>query len=139
MEDIVHTPDEVRHWQQSLQERGIEQWTLYLRELATGELAGFTAVYWDPERPEQLDQGDTGVFPEFRNQGLGTWLKAAMLEKVLHERPQVRRVRTRNAQSNAAMLSINNQLGFKPYFSLDVWQVSIERVRLYLQGRTVSG
>ena len=49
---------------------------------------------WNPNRPELLGQGMTGVFPQYRNRGLGRWLKAAMLDKVLKERPQVKYVRT---------------------------------------------
>jgi len=76
----------------------------------------------------------TGVFPQYRNQGLGRWLKAAMLERVLRERPEVKFVRTGNADSNAAMLKINNQLGFKPYIASALWQVELSKVQGYLNG-----
>ncbi len=55
-----------------------------------------------------------------------------MLDKVLHERPQVRSIRTGNADSNAAMLTINHRLGFKPYVANTIWQVEIVAVRRYL-------
>jgi len=74
----------------------------------------------------------TGVFPEYRNKGLGRWLKAAMLEKVLKERPEVKYVRTGNADVNAAMLKINTELGFQPYMADALWQVEIDRVLTYL-------
>lgn len=44
-------------------------------------------------RPETLDQGDTAVAPKYRNRGLGRWLEAEMLRRVLAERPQVRNIR----------------------------------------------
>jgi GNAT superfamily N-acetyltransferase len=75
----------------------------------------------------------TGVFPEYRSKGLGRWLKAAMLQRVLTERPVVKYVRTGNADSNAAMLKINNQLGFRPYYSDALWQVELAAVLNYLQ------
>jgi mycothiol synthase len=70
--------------------------------------------------------------PRYRNRGLGRWLKAAMLERVLDDRPEVKRVRTENADSNAPMLKINQELGFRHYFAEYDWQVSVESVKAYL-------
>ena len=72
------------------------------------------------------------MLPEYRNHGLGRWLKAAMLAKVARERPLVRWVRTDNATTNAPMLKINEELGFRPYRGESVWQVDLEQVRAYL-------
>jgi hypothetical protein len=55
-----------------------------------------------------------------------------MLDKVLKERPVVKYVRTGNADSNAAMLKINQALGFQPYMASALWQMEIERVQKYL-------
>ncbi|MEM7738359.1 MAG: GNAT family N-acetyltransferase, partial [Deinococcota bacterium] len=60
------------------------------------------------------------------------WLKAAMIQRVLSERPAIKHIDTGNANSNAAMLAINQQLGFKPYKSETVWQLDISRLRAYL-------
>jgi mycothiol synthase len=103
-----------------------------VRESATGNFAGYTEVFWNPNRPEIIGQGMTGVFPEYRNRGLGRWLKAAMLEKIFQERPQARVVRTGNADINAPMLKINTELGFKPYISHCTWQVESAQVAAYL-------
>jgi GNAT superfamily N-acetyltransferase len=108
---------------------------MYVRETTTGELAGYTEVFWDPAKPALLEQGFTAVWPRYRGHGLGRWLKAAMLDKVLRERPQVRYVRTANADSNAAMLKINTDLGFRPYQSDNVWQIEVARVKAYLATR----
>ena len=67
---------------------------------------------WTHHNPAVADQGDTGVDPAHRGHGLGTWLTATMLERFHRERPEVRVVRTRNAEANAAMLAINEALGF---------------------------
>ncbi len=139
MEDIHRTPEQLRQVEASLAERKTERCTIYVREKKTGRLAGYTEVFWSPFEPETLYQGDTGVFPEYRGHGLGRWLKAAMLEKVLKERPQVKRVRTGNANSNAPMLKINYELGFKPYKSWTTWQVELGKVQEYLKSSERAG
>ena len=42
-------------------------------------------------------------------------------------------MRTGNADSNAAMLKINRELGFQPYMASALWQVELDRVLTYLQ------
>lgn len=132
VDDFNMTPERLRQQERSFFSRGMERWTMAVREKATGKFAGFTEVVWNRNRPQILEQHGTGVFPQYRNHGLGRWLKAAMLDRVLRERPQVRFVRTGNADSNAAMLKINHELGFKPSFSVCMWQVEIDKVFEYL-------
>jgi GNAT superfamily N-acetyltransferase len=133
IEDIHVTPEQLRQLETNLFARGNQRWTLFLRERATGNFAGYTETVWNPNRPELLRQELTGVFPQYRNKGLGRWLKAAMLDKILRHRPQVKYVRTGNADSNAAMLKINTLLGFKPYSADTLWQVELQQVNAYLQ------
>jgi mycothiol synthase len=135
LEDAAPTPEQLRQTEESLAKRGMERWTIYVRHRKSGDFAGFTEVLWSGEQPSLLHQDNTGVFPEYRNRGLGRWLKAAMIERVIRERPEVRFVRTGNAQSNAPMLRINEELGFKPYLASFRWQVSLDRVLHYLSTR----
>jgi GNAT superfamily N-acetyltransferase len=135
VEDFHMTPEQLRQYEQSLQATGTERWTVYVIERATGQFAGFSEVFWNANRPTILGQGGTGVFPAYRNRGLGRWLKAVMLEKVLHERPAVKFIRTGNADSNAAMLKINQELGFTPYMSHCIWQVETAQAATYLNQR----
>lgn len=131
VEDEKIQPEDLREGEASMKARGVERWELYVRH-HSGEFAGFTGTYWDPENPENLWQGGTGVIPKYRGHGLGKWLKAVMIQKVLAERPVVKRIRTGNADSNAPMLAINNALGFKPYIAETVWQIEVEKLKTYL-------
>jgi RimJ/RimL family protein N-acetyltransferase len=126
------TPEQFRRIEAAMAARGLERWTLIARDAASGRFAGFTELYLPVHAPETLHQGDTGVFPEHRGHGLGRRLKAAMLERVLRERPAARVVRTSNADSNAAMLAINHELGFTPWLVRTVWQVEREAVERWL-------
>jgi len=135
VDDEESTVEQVRQSEAAQALRKDERWCLYARDPASGQIAGFTEVWWHPESPEVLSQSGTAVFPEFQGRGLGRLLKAMMLERVLRDRPQVRRVRTSNAYTNAPMLKINQELGFKPYQSRIEWQVETEKVEEYLNGR----
>ena len=75
-----------------------------------------------------------GVFPKFWNKGLGRWLKADMLQRILENRPQVKIVRIENADINAPTMKINKELGFKSYVAESAWQVATTKVAGYLAG-----
>ncbi len=133
IEDMHTTPEQLRQIETNLFARGSQRWTFYIVDRATDQFAGYTETIWNSNRPEVLRQDMTGVFPQYRNKGLGRWLKVAMLDKVLRERPQVKYVRTGNADSNVAMLKINTALGFKPYMAETLWQAELQGALTYLQ------
>jgi GNAT superfamily N-acetyltransferase len=133
LEDRKITKEELRERERSFSERKIQRWTMYAKHNTSGEFAGYTEVFWEISRPETLNQGDTGVYPKYRNHGLGRWLKASMTQKILREIPQAKRIRTGNANSNAPMLKINYEMGFKPYKSWTTWQIELEKVLKYLE------
>ena len=125
VEDDVWTVEEIRSFQASRDACGHQGWVLCAREDATGRFVGFTEMGFWPWDPEKGQQGDTGVDPAHRDRGLGRWLKAAMLQRLLRERPEVRHVDTGNAGSNRPMLAINVALGFKPHRLGGFWQLPI--------------
>jgi GNAT superfamily N-acetyltransferase len=132
LEDFHFTPEQLRDRDLSMVQRGFDRWTLYAEHRESGQIAGFTEVLWNPSKPDLLEQGGTCVFEEYQNRGLGRWLKAAMIDIVERECPQARRIQTGNANSNAPMLSINREMGFKPYIEVIFWQAEIDRIREYL-------
>jgi len=132
-EDINYSVEWLRGIEQMVFGRGDRRWVFYLTDRASGKVAGLTEVSWSPNRPTILNQGFTGVYPDYRSKGLGRWLKAEMMQKILNERPEVEFIRTRNANSNAPMLKINVEMGFKPYIANTVWQVETEKIEHYLK------
>lgn len=138
IEDVQYSPERVREMDRVALAGNIERWVLYARERKTKQLVGYTAVYFRPDQPHQVGQGDTGVFPQFRRQGIGRWLKAAMIGKILRERPEAQFILTSNADSNESMLKINHALGYKSYLSKCVWQVELDTVNQYLRRTKVT-
>lgn len=135
MQDTVLTLEQIRQSEFWLAQRKTERWALFAHETGSGEVAGYTEVFWDAHRPEMIWQGDTVVIPQFRGRGLGRWLKATMFQKVVRDRPKVRRIQTFNARSNTSMLKINHDMGFRLYKTVTTWQVDTAQVSDYLAGK----
>jgi mycothiol synthase len=134
IQDSTHISDTYRPFETWEIAGGRRRWLMYAIQRAEDRVVGMTDVTWSPSRPAIIEQGGTGVWPSCRNRGLGRWLKAAMLTRILGELPEARVIRTGNANSNAAMLKINWELGFKPFISRPIWQVETETVEKYLAG-----
>jgi GNAT superfamily N-acetyltransferase len=125
IEDEVYTPEMIREFEGSMVRKGTKIWTVAARHDATGELVGYTALFLRKHRPWHAQQGDTAVDPAHRDKGLGRWLKAVNLRRLLEERPAVRVVDTGNASSNEPMLNINVALGFRPLAELEEVQAKL--------------
>lgn len=106
------------------------------RHQPTGKFVGFTTVAYKPLQPDLVDQWDTGVDPDHRNKGIGRWVKAAMAFELRDRYPTVTRIDTENAGSNAPMLGINVEMGFKPILIVNVWQGDVAAIRATLGSRT---
>lgn len=139
VEDRAYTADSLRDADAYTAARGEVAWTLLARRRHDGAFAGFTDLYWSPENPRVAQQGDTAVAPEHRGHALGKWLKALMLERLHRERPDVRVVRTGNADTNAAMLGINEALGFAVAREAVVWQVEADELERRFGGGSEDG
>jgi GNAT superfamily N-acetyltransferase len=126
VEDDVFTVELLRQREAANAARGADQWVLAAVHEPTGEIAGYTEVVLTSTWPTRAFQGDTGVDPSHRNNGLGRWLKAAMLLRLLDERPEVHRVVTFNAGSNEPMLSINHALGFHCIEERPTYQIPLD-------------
>jgi GNAT superfamily N-acetyltransferase len=128
-EDQVITPEIWRDIEVKEEARARDVLTYVARHKPTGALAGFTSVFCHRLQTDLVWQGDTGVDPAHRNKGLGRWLKATMALQLRSEYPDVQRIDTYNAGSNAPMLGINIEMGFKPIMIETVWQGGLVTLR----------
>ena len=134
-EDWRHTPESVLAEADELEAELLTRWSLVVRHDESGDFVGFTEVLFVDSAPEHAWQGGTAVHPEHRNHGLGRWLKGAMAERLLTERPTTRYVDTENAYSNEPMLHINLAMGFELSHTLNDWQAPVAAVRAALEAR----
>ncbi len=113
----IYTPEKKRKIERNRQKTGHINYTIISREY-NGTISGMTEIrYSRTDRPERIKQGLTGVLEEYRGKGLGKWLKAEMLIYIENHIPDARFIVTGNADHNAPMNSINERLGFKPYYN----------------------
>lgn len=137
-EDDVFKPEQVQEYEQRHVDAGYLLWTYAAIHQPTGEIAGYTQLFPSPWRPQFAHQEDTGVMPAHRNRGLGRWLKAQMLVKLLDEKPETEQVITWNATINEAMLGINRELGFKAVREWGEWELSLDDLEAWLNTRSGS-
>ena len=128
-DDLVVTPEIWRDWEAKANAAMTDISTFIAVHKPTGEFVGSTSMETDRLWPEQGWQWETVVHPDHRNKGLGRWLKAAMIEKLAIMNVPVERIDTFNAGSNAPMLGINLQMGFKPILVTNTWQGDLAKAK----------
>ena len=129
MADWKLTVEQIRDREDWFKQVGIAWWLIVAIHEATGQGAGFTEVTYDPKQPWVIWQQGTAVIDGHRGHRLGLWMKAAMLDRILRERSDATVIRTGNANTNAQMLGINTQLGFKVAWQSTLWQLPIADAR----------
>lgn len=132
MKDWKVTPEIVRDRERMRKERGQERRLVLAIDEATGGTASFTELFFDPRAAHVIWQGGTATVPAHRGKGLGKWVKGRMILRVLDEMPRALFVRTNNAGSNAPMLAINEQMGFRVVWQNTAWQMPLSRAREYV-------
>ena len=87
--------------------------------------AGATEVFVNRHRPECSWQWSTVVLAPTGAEASPKRLKAEMWQWLRDDEPQVTSLRTGNAHSNAAMLTINDEMGFHPVHPMGTWQAPL--------------
>ena len=98
----------------------------------SGEAVGFSELIRRRSDPATLFTTLTTVHREHRGHGLGKWIKADVISRARARFPHARFIQTENAFSNAAMLAINDAIGFAPACTLTSFQLSTDGIRRYL-------
>ena len=104
--------DRVRDMAEVVEKRG--DTLLTVAAAHRDQIAGFTELVIPVGDGTRAIQYDTAVVPGHRGNGLGLWVKAAMLDWLRAEWPAVEEIETDNAEDNEHMLAVNERLGFRP-------------------------
>ena len=113
VEDEVFSPERLRAFEQTQVVFGRRIYRVVARHVPTGALAGHTIIAIDEEFPWFALQYDTSVVRAHRGHRLGLLLKIEMLRWLGDVEPQLRVLDTWNAASNAHMIAVNEQLGYR--------------------------
>ena len=113
IEDEVFSAERIGAYERAQEARGARLYRVLARHRETGELAGHTVVAVDPEVTTHAEQHDTSVVAGHRGHRLGLLLKADMNLWLREAEPQLERIDTWNAESNAHMIGVNESLGYR--------------------------
>jgi GNAT superfamily N-acetyltransferase len=113
LDEQIWDADRVRALEASLTAQNRDKVTTVARHDASDHLVGFTEVAIPLGAPESSWQHDTLVMREHRGHGLGFAMKLANLVAVHERYARVRQINTWNAEENAPMIAVNEDLGFR--------------------------
>ncbi len=92
-----------------------------------GNILGYTEGTIPPEDPDVFRQAMTMVWKHHRGKGYGKFLKAAMLDFIRKNLPNIKKQVTGNNDLNAPMLAINLKLGFQLVRQWKVYRVEVAK------------
>jgi GNAT superfamily N-acetyltransferase len=98
-------------WYESMDRSGGAHHLILHREPG-GTVVGMSDAAWDSRNPKVVFQVFTAIAPSWRGRGLARTIKATLLRQIRSSHPSAEEMRTSNAESNAAILSVNQRLGF---------------------------
>jgi GNAT superfamily N-acetyltransferase len=112
IEDDEYSPERLRAYEEAQLAHDRNLYRVIARHRETGVLAGHSTVTVEQERPQIAEQADTAVSRDHRGHRLGALVKTGMLLWLREAEPAVTQLDTWNAESNAHMIAINEQLNY---------------------------
>lgn len=125
---LTITPESRRHAEKMHKDKGYI-WTTKISKEENGSISGLTEIYYNPDIPNMVEQELTGVLPEYRERGLGKWLKAAMVFYVKTQYPSITFIQSGNAKNNEVMNVINKRMGYKPVCEQFLVKLDINKIK----------
>jgi hypothetical protein len=102
----------VRHLDDDIVRRKLRHYSVAAQHAGSGTLAGLTQAAVAPEDPAWGDQGMTVVIRAHRGHQLGILMKVALLQLMLTQEPELRKIATWTTDANTHMEAINQALGY---------------------------
>ena len=129
MEHEAHTPATIRQHEKRWLDVGSQPWAMLITG-SDGDAAAMTEVLVHRSRPQEVWQESTTTLEAHRRQGLGRWIKAAMMQWLLTDLEHADTIETGNADSNTSMLAINTEMGFTYRFSFASFQADFADLKV---------
>ena len=121
------TPDAMKDLVKGIVEGKNEIIIAWVRNKETGEFAAISDLFIYYTKKYAAFQNNTLTVPKYRGNGFGKLVKALNALYLIDCRPNVRTIRTSNANVNEAMLAINEKMGFKQYQTHTFWELEVEK------------
>jgi GNAT superfamily N-acetyltransferase len=112
-EEEVWSLERLREQDELRQGRGLRKLAAVTQHRPSGRLVAFSELMLAEDAPHQAWQMITIVHPAHRGHRLGLAVKLANLDFLAERAPDVRTIRTSNAQENAPMIAVNDLFGFE--------------------------
>jgi GNAT superfamily N-acetyltransferase len=122
---VVWDVDRVRAAAAAVAERGDILHTVAAVDTSDGSLVGFTELVVPGGGEGDGIHYGTGVLPEHRGHGLGTWMKAASVLGARERHPALGGLLTDVADNNPHMRDVNDRLGYLPTHTAYEFQLAL--------------
>ncbi|MBB6034575.1 GNAT family N-acetyltransferase [Phytomonospora endophytica] len=122
---VVWDVARVREIAAAIEKRGEVLHTVAAVAESDGTIAGFTELVVAGDGEGDGQHYGTGVLPEHRGHGLGSWMKAEAIRLAREAHPNLSGLLTDTADSNTYMRAVNDRLGYAPTHKTVTYQFDL--------------